>query len=332
MQGVIAYVIAILSTIATGWQDKEPFTHYDQIVIQSGGSTDTLINVRKVPFGEAVRLKIALNNPSDSSVSIDKVKMSCNCLSLNSFDKVLPSKGTGNLELLLKGEERNVRSTSSSTATLHLKNDSVQSIRFRVTYIDMICFTQDRVELSFSDKTAGFVRRIPVTISDDIKLESYSLEMSSPLKDFSARLLNNDFGVHVEVACESFEQVKERKSGTISILKNNEVVDICSIGVQAHQPVRLTPSTIVFERDGAKTDFIGHALLRIDSDQADEFEAFSIKSADGSEFKTTATKIGKGTYRIKVHTSKVLDSQLLDWSLKPTLSEPVVGKVKILFP
>lgn len=332
MQGVIACVIATLSTVAFGFQDQQPFTHYDQVTIQSGGSTDTLISVKKVPFGEAVRLKIALRNPSESSASIDKIKLSCNCLSLNSFDKEIPPKGTGNLELLLKGEERNSRTTSSSTATIYLKNNGTQSLRFRVSYIDMICFTQDRVELSFSERMGGFVRRIPVTISDDIKLESYSLELSSPLKDFTATLLNNEFGTHVEVSCNNIESFKERRSGTISILKNGEVEDICSVGVQIHEPVRLTPSTIVFERDETNTDFTGHALLRIDTDDTGDSEAFSIKSADGFEFKTIVTKIGKGTYRIKIHTSKAIESQLLDWSFKPSSSESVVGKVKVLFP
>lgn len=336
MRTLIALVVAYIWLVIPVSGDDHTLIHYDRVTIQQSGGVDSLVSIKDIPFGESIRLKIALVNTTGESITIDQIKLSCNCTSLKTFDKEVQAMGTGNLELQVNSEERDVRPTTSSTATLYFKDSGVQTIRFRISYKEMICFSQSRAELSFGEQSREVVRRIPITISEDIKLEDYRLELSDPLRHLSAKLLNNNFGAHVEIRCNGLEHVQKRDVGTISILKKDEVIDICSVGLSKHQPIRLTPSTIVFEREDAKSGFVGNALLRIESDGTNEGEvtsSFSIKSADGADLRTELTRIGKGTYRVKVFSLDVLDKLPIKWSLRPTsASDYVRGELKTFFP
>lgn len=336
MRTLIALVVAYFGLVIPVSADDQPLIHYDRVTIQQSGGVDSVVSVKEVRFGEAVRLKIALVNTSGNSITIDRIKLSCTCASLKTFDKEVQAMGTGNLELQVNSEERGVRPTTWSTATIYFKDSGVQTLRFRISYKEMICFSQSRAELSFGEQSSEVVRRIPITISEDIKLEDYRLELSDPLKQLSAKLLKNKFGAHVEIRCNGLEQVQDRDAGTIAILKKDEVIDICSIGLSKHKTIRLTPSTIVFEREDAGSGFVGNALLRIETDVSNEDDvtaSFSIKSAEDKDLRTELTRIGKGTYRVKFFSPYVLDKLPVKWSLRPTpASDYVCGELKTIFP
>ena len=332
----LAFVAPFYSMVCRAEEKSMPVeTRYADVTLRRAAGQDEFVSIGDVHPGEEIEIRVALANRSSEELVFEKISISCKCLSGTMVDKIIPSGGTGVADFRFVADKKPRSSSDSVSATLFFKDAGVQSLRFVANYKNSISFPFTSVDINHS-KGQEIDRTIPLFVTKDIVLSDCKVKCTGDVPFLTVTIEKNNGNPVVRLRSKVSELDRAEYSGKIDLYLNDELVDECRVRLLRREANRLSPSTLVFTRTEQPGVLEASAVFRMELDQnASEpmIRSFAFRQVDATEggFKSSYTRIGRGTYRVSISVGKKdVQQGDIEWTVDfSTAHSSVAGASKV---
>jgi Protein of unknown function (DUF1573) len=230
--------------------------------------------------GEQVEAKVVINNKIDIPVTLEKVEVSCSCMSARVPDKIVAANESvvAYFQFSLPKISRKLEERFSVVILCSGGRDAIR-LNFSARVQDLVAFSSPEVSKLYTKSSKESVFRVPIVCESPDALEGAKIAVADSLPFLKTKILHEKKDSFLECRFSSIE-VKETSSvGTILLTsrkgKKSEV--LCRLKLEAD--VEVLPNKLTFTYvDTTQNEYAANAVLKL-------------KKAEDSERKTKVIRI-----------------------------------------
>lgn len=295
------------------------------------------VDAQPLEGGKKYRFNIVLVNPFTTDVTFSSVDVSCDCIKFSGpKDNVIPALGFASFVMDLDVPNSVSRRTVRQQARF-VGPDSIESVLIlNVEYElnNVFGFPQSQVAAKVSKSVGAVEVVVPFMVVPPLTLDDLELRVSENLRDFGARVVNDDSALGspcVKLMIPSKDVPKNGIMGQLSLVRTGtEQQSSAMVSVKRKEQIEIRPETVRFSWNRETEKYDASAILRIapdsevrtkadfsDSPEAEKTERREPVEVhlliDGTPAQVAVKKLGQsGVYRLTIRHSGQFDGDSSD--------------------